>query len=160
MSDIGDIDTLLGEYAEAEHIAAKSGLLTDYDRANAIRAKIDAAVALLRELRSDAERFRWLSAGNEAHSLPSGRYTVWSGELNANFDGDSLGEAIDAAWLVVERMSARGFHAVVKSPFVPGELYHAGFTPHGTTGWNGRPDFRGSAATAAEAICRAALEAR
>jgi hypothetical protein len=97
MSDIGDIDTLLAEYAEAEHLAAKSGVLADYDRANAIRAKIDAAVALLRDLCADAERYRWLSAGNECRSLPSGRYTVWSGELNANFDGDSLGEAIDAS---------------------------------------------------------------
>jgi hypothetical protein len=65
-------------------------------------------------------------------------------------------EDIADAWDVVEWMAGR-FHAVVKSPFMAGEPYHAGFTPLGCTGWNGRPDFAGSGETAPLAICRAAL---
>ncbi len=66
-------------------------------------------------------------------------------------------EDIGAAWGLVERMVARGFWCQVKTPFEPALVYIAGFTPHGTTGWNGRPDFKGHGDTAAEAICRAFL---
>jgi len=38
------------------------------------------------------------------------------------------------------------------SPFSAGDVYHAGLTPHETTGWNGRMDYRGDGATLAEAI--------
>jgi len=65
--------------------------------------------------------------------------------------------SIAAAWEIVDKASEMGYHARVKSPFMPGELYWAGFTPHGSTGWNGRPDYEGSGETAALAICRAAL---
>jgi ABA sandwich protein len=64
-----------------------------------------------------------------------------------------------AAWGVVEEMERRGFHGVVRTPFTPEDGYHAGYTPHGSTGWNGRPDHRGSGETAPLAICRAALAA-
>lgn len=64
--------------------------------------------------------------------------------------------SIAAAWLVVERLNDR-FHARIQSPFEPGDLYFVGFTIHGTSGFNGRPDFRASASTAPLAICRAAL---
>lgn len=75
------------------------------------------------------------------------------------FGGRDYSHTIADAWLVVERMGDRGFHASVQSPFEPGEDYFAGFTPHGTSGWNGSPDFRAGARTAALAICRAALRA-
>ena len=65
--------------------------------------------------------------------------------------------SIADAWLVVETMRDLGFWCVVKSPFIPGELYHAGFTPHATSGWNGRADHRGSGDTPAFAISNAAL---
>jgi hypothetical protein len=64
-----------------------------------------------------------------------------------------------AAWLVVEEMARRGFHARINTPFTPGAPYFAGFTPHATTGWNGRPDHEGSGQAAPLAICRAALVA-
>lgn len=65
---------------------------------------------------------------------------------------------IDAAWQVVEKMQERGFWCEVKSPFSKEYPdWHAGFTRHMETGWNGRPDHRGSGTTAPEAICRAAL---
>ena len=31
----------------------------------------------------------------------------------------------------------------LKSPFEPGGKWSCGFTPHGTSGWNGVPDFEG-----------------
>jgi hypothetical protein len=62
-----------------------------------------------------------------------------------------------AAWRVVEKLATDGFYCRIDSPFEPGALYRAGFTPHGVTGWNGRPDFRAAADTAPLAICRAAL---
>lgn len=64
---------------------------------------------------------------------------------------------IAAAWQVVVKMGERGYHARVQSPFIPGDEFHAGFTPHGSSGWNGRPDFAASADSAPLAICRAAL---
>lgn len=63
---------------------------------------------------------------------------------------------IAAAWLVVEKLSDR-FHCRIKTPFMAGEKYFAGFTPLGVTGWNGRPDHEGSGDTAPLAICLAAL---
>lgn len=33
-----------------------------------------------------------------------------------------------------------GFHLKYNSPFRRGDLHCLGFTPHGVTGWNGRPD--------------------
>jgi hypothetical protein len=64
-----------------------------------------------------------------------------------------------AAFEVVEKMGERGFWCRMTTPFYPGAPYHAGFTPHETTGWNGRPDHEGSAPTLAHAICLAALRA-
>ena len=40
----------------------------------------------------------------------------------------------------------------LSSPFQPDDGYHAGLTPHGVTGWNGRPDYRGDGQTLEEAI--------
>lgn len=45
-----------------------------------------------------------------------------------------------------------GHWYVLKSPFQPGDSYHAGLMPHSVTGWNGRPDYRADGATLAEAI--------
>lgn len=64
---------------------------------------------------------------------------------------------MSATWRVVEEMGKRGFHARIQTPFIPGDEFHAGFTPHGSSGWNGRPDFAASADSAPLAICRAAL---
>lgn len=64
-----------------------------------------------------------------------------------------------AAWKVVERLQELGWHARLLTPFEPGQPYFCGFTPQGTTGWNGRPDHEASAETMPLAICRAALMA-
>lgn len=63
------------------------------------------------------------------------------------------------AWRVVRMMGTRGFHAKLQTPFIPGDANHAGFTQHGTSGWNGRPDYGGDADSMPLAICRAALAA-
>lgn len=65
------------------------------------------------------------------------------------------------AFQVVEVMERRGYWCQMRTPFMePGRQdgYWCGFTPHGTSGWNGTPDHWTSAPTLAEAICRAALK--
>ena len=56
-------------------------------------------------------------------------------------------------------MERQGFWLKLTSPFFPGDDWRAGFTPHDTTGWNGRPDFsgKGKEGDGAEAICRATM---
>jgi ABA sandwich protein len=66
---------------------------------------------------------------------------------------------ITAAWEVVEKLNRDGFHCRITTPFHPGQPFFAGFTPHGMTGWNGRPDHEGSGGTAPLTICLAALGA-
>lgn len=66
---------------------------------------------------------------------------------------------IAAAWLVVGELARRGYWLSLKSPFETDNAWSAGFTPHGMSGWNGRPDFAGFALTAPLAICLAALKA-
>ena len=71
-------------------------------------------------------------------------------------------EIADAMLLQAE-MQKRGFWLKLTSPWEPNRpncvLWNAGFTEHGFTGWNGRPDHRGQGETAALAISLAALEA-
>ena len=67
--------------------------------------------------------------------------------------------SIADAWLVVEKMRGLGWWLRLSSPFQDGSLWNAGFTPAGTTGWNGTPDHNFASDTAPEAICLAALEA-
>lgn len=67
---------------------------------------------------------------------------------------------ISAAWLVVEELNKRGYWCQMRTPFQAGDDgdgYWAGFTPHGVSGWNGRPDHWTSAETLPLAICLAAL---
>lgn len=64
----------------------------------------------------------------------------------------------DSACLdVLDYMADRGYHARVQTPFEPGQPYFCGFTPHGVTGWNGRPDYEAGADSLGLAICWAAL---
>lgn len=63
---------------------------------------------------------------------------------------------IAAAWSLVERMN-KTHHCLIKTPFMPGELYFCGFTPHGVTGWNGVPDIYEPGETMPLAICSAFL---
>ena len=63
-----------------------------------------------------------------------------------------------AAFEVVAEMQRRGYWLRILSPRIPGQdPWWAGFTPHGVTGWNGRPDHEESGATPMVAICLAAL---
>ena len=66
---------------------------------------------------------------------------------------------IAAAWEVVEEMN-KTYHWRISSPFIPGEPYFAGLTPHGVTGWNGCPDYEMPGDIVSLAICRAALLAK
>ncbi len=69
---------------------------------------------------------------------------------------------ITAAWLVVQALEKRGFWCEMRTPFsepFKRDGYWAGFTPHGTSGWNGCPDHWTDAATLPLAICLAALKA-
>ncbi len=64
------------------------------------------------------------------------------------------------AWEIVGEMEQRGYWCQMRTPFQAppdGDGHWAGFTPHGTSGWNGRPDHWTSAETLPLAICRAAL---
>lgn len=67
----------------------------------------------------------------------------------------------DWNWMgqVIEKMSALGFYLKTHGPMEPGGLEHAGFTPHGVTGWNGRPDFGATGVTMPIAVGLAALKA-
>jgi hypothetical protein len=60
--------------------------------------------------------------------------------------------------MVVGRM-AETHHWTLKTPFGPGDPAFAGLTPHGVTGWNGRPDAEGSGPSLFAAGLRAALKA-
>lgn len=79
-----------------------------------------------------------------------------------NYPKYSSPTAIAAAWQVVEAMAQRGFWCQMRTPFQAGEDgdgYWAGFTPHGTTGWNGKPDHWTQSEALTSAICLAALKA-
>lgn len=65
-------------------------------------------------------------------------------------------------WAVINQMSsAHNRWCQMRTPFggSSGDGHWAGFTPHGTTGWNGRPDFFTKAAHMPLAVCRSALKA-
>jgi len=64
---------------------------------------------------------------------------------------------IRAAWEIVEKMRERGMWLKLTSPFNADDVWNAGFTDFGFTGWNGRPDYREQADAAPRAITIAAL---
>ena len=64
---------------------------------------------------------------------------------------------LKAAFELAIEMEARGYWLRLISPFQAGEPWWAGFTPLGTSGWNGRPDYEASGPTPMVAICRAVL---
>jgi hypothetical protein len=66
---------------------------------------------------------------------------------------------MNAAWKVVEKMAKLGYWCQIRNEFEArgGPDCWAGFTPHSTTGWNGRPDHWTQAETVPLAICLAAL---
>ena len=94
-----------------------------------------------------------LQAGPELDALVAEKVMGWgearSSSILGSHSGCAAGGGRDGAARLLD----------VKSPFVKNAPWHAGFTERGTTGWNGRLDFRGSADTPALAICRAALQA-
>ena len=65
---------------------------------------------------------------------------------------------------VAANIEKRGYHLRLQSPWNmptesnPGPFWwHCGFTPHGETGWNDRPDHRATGESGQEALLRAAL---
>jgi hypothetical protein len=85
------------------------------------------------------------------------RFTDWGSGGGCGFPHYSKDHK--AAFTVVAAMEARGFWLSLKTPFIPGANYHAGFTEHNFTGWNSRADFSAEADNAQFAICLAALKA-
>lgn len=70
--------------------------------------------------------------------------------------------SLEAMWLVIDAMYQRGYWCQMRTPFqagADGDGFWAGFTPHGTSGWNGKPDHWTRADDMPHAICLAALEA-
>lgn len=60
---------------------------------------------------------------------------------------------------LLERMQDLGFWCQERTPFTPEEgLYWCGFTPHGTTGFNGVPDFWTSAPNRGQARYESAMD--
>lgn len=71
-----------------------------------------------------------------------------------------LGDVPNETWEIVEAMQQRGFWCQIRTPFMADEgLYWAGFTPQGTSGWNGTPDNWTGAPRLSIAVCVAALAA-
>lgn len=66
-----------------------------------------------------------------------------------------------AASEVIDAMVGHGFWHQIQGAFSPGsgQLSWAGFTPHGVTGWNGRPDHWTGTPNLNLSICLAALAA-
>jgi len=65
---------------------------------------------------------------------------------------------ITSAWVVVQTLHRRGYWCQMRTPFDDDDpRCWAGFTPHGMSGWNGRPDHWTHAKTLPLAICLAAL---
>jgi hypothetical protein len=80
-------------------------------------------------------------------------------DRDAQLSGDLAPYSTDhnAAMQVVAALARRGYWLRLQSPFAPGDPWFAGFTPHETSGWNGRPDFERKGDAAPVAICRASL---
>lgn len=104
---------------------------------------------------NDTRAARELDAavGAEVFARPNPRW-IWAIIWRPHYSTD-----LDAAFGVVAEMQRRGYWLRLISPWRPGELWSAGFTPHDTTGWNGRPDYEAFARTPMEAISHAALGA-
>lgn len=56
---------------------------------------------------------------------------------------------------LAEKATAKGYCMVYRRPFGPGQKHYVGFTPHLTTGWNGRSDHERPGVTAAQACIEA-----
>jgi len=107
-------------------------------------------------------------AGREFDALIAHEVMGWSaadmrllGDLR---DVPHYSTDIAASWKVVAAMEKRGYWCQMRTPFGTkaqnlDDGYWCGFTPHGTSGWNGTPDHWTSASTLPHAICLAALAA-
>lgn len=95
--------------------------------------------------RDDGPREYWRHPDSPAWPCHTDHLPKWSTDIAASLDG------------VIGFMAEQGYWCIMKTPFQPGGAFHAGFTPHNTTGWNGRADHRGSGRALPLAICRAAL---
>ncbi len=61
---------------------------------------------------------------------------------------------------ILRRMQELGWWASLKTPFLESsesEIWWAGFTPRGTSGWNGRPDHEVGDVSLPLAVCKAAV---
>lgn len=58
---------------------------------------------------------------------------------------------------ILKSMEIAGYWARVTTPFTKDDLYSAGFTEQGVTGWNGTPDHHVRDKTLFGAVARAAL---
>lgn len=105
-----------------------------------------------------AEQIDAMPAGRELDLLVAEKVLGWKPCPPGHFT--TVEESVSIVRLHMERTH----HWRLQSPFEaggptagPGNTYWAGLTPHGCTGWNGRPDYQAPGETLALAICRAAL---
>lgn len=78
------------------------------------------------------------------------KYAIWSPSRDAN-----------QAVKIIEKMQKLGLWFKTSSPFDPDQdikLWHGGFTPHGMTGWNGRPDAAAFGVSFPHVVCLSAVE--
>lgn len=105
-----------------------------------------------REVEQIGTRWFWvgLSLPGSPYQLPDGREAHPIRHYS---------EDVSSAMLVVRRLGELGYWCQMRTPLERDSEadYWAGFTPHSTTGWNGRPDHWTRAETLPLAICRAAL---
>lgn len=99
-----------------------------------------------------------LKAGLELDQLVAEKVMGWR-RVPQIAETPCYSTSIAAAWRVIDRMAVLGYHARIDTPFTPGDPYWVGFTTHGCSGWNGRPDHQDKGETVGEAACKAALAA-
>lgn len=83
----------------------------------------------------------------------------YCGGWTRDCDGCRFSEFTHAAHSLIDRLAVLGFWCRTTSPFTPGSLHFSGFTPHGTSGWNGRPDHESGGESFELSVARAALKA-
>lgn len=121
-----------------------------------------------REVAEEVMGLRWLAhdptdqASGPGYGGDRDRYPYHAFTPVAAFQPAAEGrEGAAAVAEVIDAMVGHGFWHQTQGAFSPGsgQLSWAGFTPHGVTGWNGRPDHWTGTPNLNLSICLAALAA-
>jgi hypothetical protein len=93
--------------------------------------------------------------------LVAERVLCWTASPDRWKDNWKPDEDRDQAFELVDGMDRQGLWLTLTSPWVritpAGDLWWAGFTKHGTTGWNGRADYKACGTTMEKAIFNAVV---